>query len=240
MVNPYARQLTFLDERTRARRDVPKYLTLIRTLTLLHQHQRAVKTVQHQGNTVEYVEVTLEDIAIANRLASAVLGRSLNEAARLEVTAKGRALPRGNSRHFGITPRASDSPRCSLIHEKRSVDVFRECIDVTRRNVVRAKVVLPAVDDPRHAPRFLPGLGACQTELLAHREGVLDGGVRLLHPDSHLLVAERLTRRQHIKGGRQLKLQSFINEQHVVLFVVVGVVDENVEDHAPEEFGHLP
>jgi hypothetical protein len=79
VVNPYARALTFLDERTRARRDFPKYLTLIRTLTLLHQHQRAVKTVQHEGNTVEYVEVTLEDIATANRLASAVLGRSLDD-----------------------------------------------------------------------------------------------------------------------------------------------------------------
>ena len=79
VVNPYARQLTFLDERTRARRDFPKYLTLIRTLALLHQHQRAVKTVQHQGNTVEYVEVTLNDVAIANRLAAAVLGRSLDD-----------------------------------------------------------------------------------------------------------------------------------------------------------------
>ena len=79
VVNPYARALTFLDERTRSRRDFPKYLTLIRTLTLLHQHQRAVKTVQHDGNAVEYVEVTLEDIATANRLASAVLGRSLDD-----------------------------------------------------------------------------------------------------------------------------------------------------------------
>ena len=79
VVNPYARALTFLDERTRSRRDFPKYLTLIRTLTLLHQHQRVVKTVQHDGNAVEYVEVTLEDIATANRLASAVLGRSLDD-----------------------------------------------------------------------------------------------------------------------------------------------------------------
>ena len=79
VVNPYARALTFLDDRTRARRDFPKYLTLIRTLTLLHQHQRAVKTVQHQGVAVEYVEVTLEDIGTANRLAAAVLGRSLDD-----------------------------------------------------------------------------------------------------------------------------------------------------------------
>ncbi|MFO0599227.1 MAG: CHC2 zinc finger domain-containing protein [Myxococcaceae bacterium] len=79
VVNPYARALTFLDDRTRARRDFPKYLTLIRTLALLHQYQRPTKTVQHQGVPVEYVEVTLDDIATANRLAAAVLGRSLDD-----------------------------------------------------------------------------------------------------------------------------------------------------------------
>lgn len=79
VVNPYARHLTFLDDRTRARRDFPKYLTLIRVIALLHQHQRPVKTVQHQGAAVEYIEVTLEDIATANHLAAAVLGRSLDD-----------------------------------------------------------------------------------------------------------------------------------------------------------------
>ena len=79
VVNPFARQLTFLDDRTRARRDFPKYLTLIRVIALLHQYQRPVKTVQHHGKTVEYLEVTLNDIAVANRLAHAVLGRSLDD-----------------------------------------------------------------------------------------------------------------------------------------------------------------
>jgi hypothetical protein len=79
VVNPYARQLTFLDDRTRARRDFPKYLTLIRTLALLQQYQRPVKTVQHRGQAVEYVEVTLADIATANRLVASVLGRSLDD-----------------------------------------------------------------------------------------------------------------------------------------------------------------
>ena len=79
VVNPFARQLTFLDDRTRARRDFPKYLTLIRTIALLHQYQRPVKTVQHRGVAVEYVEVTLADIATANRLVASVLGRSLDD-----------------------------------------------------------------------------------------------------------------------------------------------------------------
>jgi hypothetical protein len=81
VVNPYARHLTFLDDRTRTRRDHVKYLTLIRAIALLHQYQRPVRTVAHRGAVVPYVEVTLEDIAVANRLAHQVLGRSLDELA---------------------------------------------------------------------------------------------------------------------------------------------------------------
>jgi DNA primase catalytic core len=79
VVNPYARELTFLDSQTRTRRDHLKYLALIRSLALLHQYQRPHKTVMRQGRPVEYLEVTLEDIAVANRLAHEALGRSLDE-----------------------------------------------------------------------------------------------------------------------------------------------------------------
>ncbi|KAK0359816.1 hypothetical protein LTR94_029774, partial [Friedmanniomyces endolithicus] len=40
VVNPYAEALTFLDDKTRTRRDHRKYLGLIRAIALLHQHQR--------------------------------------------------------------------------------------------------------------------------------------------------------------------------------------------------------
>lgn len=79
IANPYAEQLTFLDSQTRSRRDHAKYLTLIRAVTLLHQYQRPVRTVEHQGRQIEYIDVTLDDIEIANRLAHEVLGRSLDE-----------------------------------------------------------------------------------------------------------------------------------------------------------------
>jgi DNA primase catalytic core len=79
VANPYARELTFLDGQTRTRRDHMKYLTLIRSIALLHQHQRPRKMVEHRGRTVEYIEVALADIATANRLAHEVLGRSLDE-----------------------------------------------------------------------------------------------------------------------------------------------------------------
>ncbi len=79
VANPYALHLTFRDDQTRMRRDHGKYLTLIRCVTLLHQYQRPVRTVIHQGKAVEYIEVTPEDIRVANRLAHEVLGRTLDE-----------------------------------------------------------------------------------------------------------------------------------------------------------------
>jgi DNA primase len=79
VVNPYAESLTFLDDRTRTRRDHAKFLTLIETIALLHQHQRALRTARSGGKAIEYIEVTLDDIALANELAHEVLGRSLDE-----------------------------------------------------------------------------------------------------------------------------------------------------------------
>ena len=79
VVNPYADRLTFLSDKTRTRRDHEKYLTLIDTIALLHQHQRPVRTMLDAGQAVEYIEVTAEDIAQANAIAHEVLGRSLDE-----------------------------------------------------------------------------------------------------------------------------------------------------------------
>jgi DNA primase len=79
VVNPYADRLTFQDDRTRMRRDHEKYLTLIDTIALLHQHQREVKTLRHGDRELRYIEVSLADLALANELAHEVLGRTLDE-----------------------------------------------------------------------------------------------------------------------------------------------------------------
>jgi len=79
VVNPYADQLTFMSDRTRTRRDHEKYLTLIDTIALLHQHQRPIKSMPGSDAPLEYIEVTLGDIAAANRLSHDVLGRSLDD-----------------------------------------------------------------------------------------------------------------------------------------------------------------
>jgi len=76
VVNPFADQLTFTAERTRTRRDHEKYLTLIESVTLLHQHQRKLEEDPEAG---PHIKTTLADIEVANRLAPEVLGRSLDE-----------------------------------------------------------------------------------------------------------------------------------------------------------------
>jgi DNA primase len=75
VVNPFVDQLTFPDRLTRMRRDHMKYLTLIRAIALLHQHQRPVKT----GHGLSYIEATPEDIATADRLMEELMRRSLDE-----------------------------------------------------------------------------------------------------------------------------------------------------------------
>lgn len=82
VINPYADQLTFLSDKTRTRRDHEKYLTLIDSIALLHQYQREIKTLPSknlQDKPLEYIEVTPADIALANRLAHDILGKTLDE-----------------------------------------------------------------------------------------------------------------------------------------------------------------
>jgi len=79
IINDFARELTFSSERTRSRRDHEKYLTLIDSVTLAHQYQRKVETLNVEGCPLPCIRATLDDIAIANRLAGEILGRSLDE-----------------------------------------------------------------------------------------------------------------------------------------------------------------
>ncbi len=79
IANNFAPRLTFPDHCTRTRRDHMKYLVLIRTSAFIHQYQRPIKTAMKDGRAQQYIEVILEDVDLANRLANDVLGRSLDE-----------------------------------------------------------------------------------------------------------------------------------------------------------------
>ena len=76
VLNPLRAQPDVRHGRTRNRRDHEKYLTLIDAIALLHQHQRETRTLP---GGQRFIEVTLDDIALANQLAPEVLGRSLDE-----------------------------------------------------------------------------------------------------------------------------------------------------------------
>jgi hypothetical protein len=75
VVNPYAQELTFSNHRTRTRRDMAKYLTLVNAVALCHQYQKP----RHRDQHGEYIEVDLDDIELANRLSTRVLGRNLDD-----------------------------------------------------------------------------------------------------------------------------------------------------------------
>ncbi len=69
----------FPDHMTRTRRDHMKFLTLIETIALVHQHQRQIKTDTRHGETLEYIEATKEDVKLARELVRQVLAPSLDE-----------------------------------------------------------------------------------------------------------------------------------------------------------------
>ena len=52
---------------------------MIDSIALLHQYQRDIKTITTSGGTLEYIEVTLNDIKVANELAHEILGKTLDE-----------------------------------------------------------------------------------------------------------------------------------------------------------------
>jgi DNA primase len=76
VVNPFEPLLSYGDDRLAFRRDHPKYLNLILAVTFLHQMQRPRK---HDAELGDYIETTLEDIAIANELAHQLFGQSQDD-----------------------------------------------------------------------------------------------------------------------------------------------------------------
>jgi hypothetical protein len=116
VVNPYADQLTFLSDKTRTRRDHDKYLTLIDTIALLHQYQRPIKTVQEAGQAIEYIEVTLTDIATANQLAHEVLGRSLDD-----LSPQTRRMLQLVDQMVSAAQQSQQLPRCEIRFSRKTV-----------------------------------------------------------------------------------------------------------------------
>jgi DNA primase len=79
VVNPHVADISFPDLRVRARRDHQRLLGLLGALTLLHQYQRQLRTVEHGGKTLDYIEVERADIELATKLMGEIRGDGLDD-----------------------------------------------------------------------------------------------------------------------------------------------------------------
>ena len=207
VVNPYADRLTFADTATRTWRDHVTYLTLIAAVTLLHQHQRDIKTTTHGTTQVRYIETTAADIALADTLAHEVLGRSLDElppgtrrlldALHAHVSGRGeregldRDLIRFTRRQLREALGFGDTQL--KVHLARLVDLELVvphrleaggfCYELAWHTDDTGGRVLPGLLDPKHPPRHAQGRHGCgyDTDPVGARGppvGVWSGGSR--------------------------------------------------------------
>ncbi len=185
VLNPFAPALTFTSGRARNRRDHEKYLTLIDTIALLHQHQRP--RGRHEvpaggGRVVEYVSVTLDDIALANELAPEVLGRSLDELPpqtrrlldHIKTLVKTKQAQPGQSAKLGATfARRELREACGWsltqvrVHLERLVEL--ECLEL-RHGKLGGGFIYELMLDP-DAPAHVAHIGLIDVEELRKKYG---------------------------------------------------------------------
>ena len=79
VLNPFAGKLTYPAHGLKMRREQKKYLTLLKAVALLHQHQRPVQRAERDGVSIEYVEITKQDVETVNDIAKGALRRGLDE-----------------------------------------------------------------------------------------------------------------------------------------------------------------
>ena len=75
VVNPYAEELFYEDDRLQTRRDQPKFLNLGKTVAFFNQMKKPLKNY----NGIDYIEVSREDIQQATELVSQLPGISLDD-----------------------------------------------------------------------------------------------------------------------------------------------------------------
>ena len=119
VVNPYAETLQYMEERIQVRRDHPKYLALINTVAFLRQHQKEVKHYKQGSKDLRYIEVDLEDIALAQDIARGVLGPSLDE-----LSAPSRELLKTISQHVKQEMFKQEKSQDEIIIDRREIREF--------------------------------------------------------------------------------------------------------------------
>lgn len=138
--NSLAVDLKFADHRPRLRRDHHKYLTLIDTIALLHQHQRPIRVTEIDGVTQRYIEVLPSDIELANRLTRNWLGRSLDELAP-----QARVFVKQVDQYVSEISRRDSIPRSAVRFTRRQLRQALKCADFAMRTYLATLVRLEYV-----------------------------------------------------------------------------------------------
>lgn len=138
--NSLAVDLKFADHRPRLRRDHHKYLTLIDTIALLHQHQRPIRVTEIDGVTQRYIEVLPSDIELANRLTRSWLGRSLDELAP-----QARVFVKQVDQYVSEISRRDSIPRSAVRFTRRQLRQALKCADFAMRTYLATLVRLEYV-----------------------------------------------------------------------------------------------
>jgi len=128
VVNPYADQLSYGDDRLQSRRDQPKYLNLIKAVAFLRQMQK--QAVPAPDGTHHYIEVDREDIRQANELATQLLGHSLDELSRpahdllMQLAAMTRPLPPAAAESNELAAKEKTGGRHASAFTRRQIREF--------------------------------------------------------------------------------------------------------------------
>ena len=116
--NPYAEFLTFPSSKLKTRRDNEKFLRLINVICFLHQYQRRIKKLKlENGETLEYIECSLDDYKIAYELLSdGVLDNTLDDLPR-----PGRKLLDLIKKHLSEKSNRDNIPVEKIIVERKEI-----------------------------------------------------------------------------------------------------------------------
>ena len=126
-----------------------------------------------------------------------------------------------------------------LLQKKRSINVLAQEGNVACGDARGGEVLGPTCNYTSHLFNFAVGFFRAQPKLSGFAQGVVDGGVGHERAHAHLLITQRLPSGQYIKSRCEFISTVVVHQQHVIFFVIIGVVDQDVEDHAAKEFAHL-
>ena len=130
VVIPYAEHLTFPAKYLRTRRDHERFLCLIEAVAFLHQFQRPTQTTQAEGREVKYIEASVEDYAVAYRLALRVLWVSLDELSRWgrELVDHMRAQAQQVAEDLAKANQSNERRKSKLLDPQWTRRQLRECL----------------------------------------------------------------------------------------------------------------